>query len=82
MLSDMRKGVIMQSLTAEIFMDRGNLCFHYRLFSPIHLLKLKYYGTFTYIIQIVHSNAPLNPKKVVFRDKPLIIAEIKHFQIA
>ena len=64
MLSDMRKGVIMQSLTAEIFIDRGNLCFQQRLFSPIHLLKLKYYGTFIYITQIVHSNAHVDPRNV------------------
>jgi hypothetical protein len=33
----------------------GNLCC--RIFSLLHLLKLKYYGTLTYITQIVHSAA-------------------------
>ena len=35
-----------------------------------------------YIIQIVHSNAHLNPKKGVFRDKPLKMKEILNFQFA
>ena len=40
-------------------------------FSLKHLLKLKYYGSFTYIKQIVHSNTHLNTLKGVFRDKSL-----------
>ena len=44
------------------------------------IIKLKYYRTFTWITQIVHSNAHFNPLKGVFRDRPLMITEIKHFQ--
>ena len=69
--TDMIKGVVPQSLTAEICMDCGNVCLQHWIFSPIHLLKLKYYGTFTYITQIVHSNTQFNTLKGVFRDKPL-----------
>ena len=39
-------------------------------------LKLNYYGSFTYITQIVHSNAYFNPLKGNFSDNQLIIAEI------
>ena len=49
------------------------------LVSPIHLLKLKYYGTLTYITQIVISNTHLNTLKGVFRDNLLLIAEIQNF---
>jgi hypothetical protein len=47
-------------------------------FSLIHFLKLKYFGTFTYITQIVHLNAHLNPLEGDF--KPLRIAVILNFQ--
>ena len=59
---------------AEILMDCGNFMVAALNLSLIHFLKLKYYGTFTYITQIVHSNAYLNLFKGVFSDKPLIIA--------
>ena len=35
-------------------------------FSLIGFLKLKYYGKFNYITQIVHLNAHLNPLKGIF----------------
>ena len=63
----MRKGV-----AAEILMDS-------RILLVIQFLKWKFNGTFTHIIQIVHSNAHLKPLKDVFSDKPLIIAD---FQLA
>ena len=69
----MRKGVAVQSLAAEIVMDCGNFMVAALNFSLKHFLKLKYYGTFTYITQIVHSTAHLNPLKGVFSDKPLKI---------
>ena len=37
--------------------------------SLIQFLKLKYYGNFTYITQIVHSDAHLNAFKTIFSDK-------------
>ena len=49
-------------------------------FSLIQFLKLKCYGTFTYIAQIGHSNVNFNPLKGVFSDKPLIIVVILNFQ--
>ena len=45
-------------------------------FSLIRFLKLKYYGTFTYVTHIIHSDPHLNPLKCILIDKPLIIAEI------
>ena len=51
-------------------------------FSLRHFLKLKFYGSFTYITQIVHSNVKMNPIEGVFSDKPLIIAVILNFQFA
>ena len=63
------------SLTVEIFIDCGNCMLAALNFSPIHFLKLKYYGSFTYITQIVQSNVYLNPLKDNFSDKSLIIAE-------
>ena len=45
-------------------------------FSLAHLLKLKYFGTFTHITQIDHSNAHLNALQGVFSDIPLITAKI------
>jgi hypothetical protein len=53
-LAHMRKGLVVQSLAAEI------LCF----------LLYTYYGTVIYITQIVHLNVHLNPLKCVFSDKP------------
>ena len=44
--------------------------------------KLKYYGNFNHITQIVHSNAHLNPLKGIFSDKLLIIVEILSFHFA
>ena len=58
--ADMRKGSDMQTLSAEILMDCGNCLLETLNFSFICFLKLKYYGTFTYIIQYDHLNAHLN----------------------
>ena len=73
--ANMRKTVAMQPLASEILMDCGNYMLAALNFSFIKL-KLKYYGTFTYITQIVHSYAHLNPLQGVFSDKPLIIAVV------
>ena len=53
----MRKGV-----AAEIF--DGYFMLAAQNFSLVHFLKFKYHGNFTYIAQIVHSNAHLNPFKI------------------
>ena len=37
-------------------MDCGNVMLAALNFSSIHFFKLKYYGTFTFISQIVHSH--------------------------
>ena len=76
----MRKGMAVWPLAVEILMDCGNRMLAALNFSLIHFLQLKFCGTFTYIIQIVHSNAHLNTLKGVFSDKPLIIVVILHFQ--
>ena len=60
--ADMRKQVAAQPLAKEIFMDCGNFILAALNVSLIHFLKLKYYGNFTYITQIVHSNAHLTLK--------------------
>ena len=67
------------ALAAKILMDCGNFMLAVLNFSIIHFLKLKFYGTYTYTTQIVHSNSHLNPLKV-FSNKPLIIAGILKFQ--
>ena len=72
----MRKGVAVWPLVAEILMDCGNVMLAATTFSLIHFLKLKYFGTFTFITQIVHPNTHLNPLKGVISGKPLIIAVI------
>ena len=72
----------MWPLAAEILMDCGNVMLAALNFSLIHFLKLKFYGTFTYIIQIVHSNAHLNPLKGVFSNISLIFGVILNFQFA
>ena len=63
-------------------MDCGNFMLAALNFSLIHFLTLNYYVGFTYITQIVQSNAHLNPLKGIFSDKSLIIAEIQNFQFA
>ena len=72
----MRKRLVAWGLTAEMLMDCGNVMLAALNLSLIHL-KLKYHGTFTYITQIVQSNAHLNPFKMYFSDKSLIIAHKK-----
>ena len=62
----MIKGMVMQSLTAEILIDCG---------------KFKYYGTFTYITQIIHSNTHLKPLKGNFSEKSLILRKLKTFNL-
>ena len=64
------------SLTAYILIDWGNVMLAGLIFSLIHFLNFKYYGTFTYITQISHSSAHLNHLQGIFSDKPVIIAEI------
>ena len=61
---DMRKGVDTQTLSAEILTDCGNCLLATLNNFFICFLMLKYYGTFTYIIQYDHLNAHLNPIKV------------------
>ena len=63
-------------LVAKNLMHCGNFMLAALTFSHIHFLKLKYFGTFTYITQIVHLNTHLNSLNGVFSDKPLIIAII------
>jgi hypothetical protein len=53
----MRKGVVTQSLAAEILKDCGNLMFAALNFSLIHILNSKYHGNLTYI---THVNMCLN----------------------
>ena len=60
----MKKGVDTRTLSAEILRDCGNCLLETLNSSCICFLKLKYYGTFTYIIQYDHSNAHLNLIKV------------------
>ena len=43
--------------------------------NEFFFLNLKYYGTFTFITQIVHSYAHVNPLKGILSDKSLIIAQ-------
>jgi hypothetical protein len=75
--SDMRKGVAVGPLAAEILMGCRNFMFAAALtFSIIHFLNLKYFGTFSYKAQIVHSSTNLNPLKDAIRDKPLLILGI------
>ena len=75
----MRKDLVMQSLTVEILMDcTQKIASSTDIFS----YTLKYYGNFTFITQIVHSDAHLNPSEGIFSDKQLIIAEISNFQFA
>ena len=78
----MRKGVAAWPLAAEILIDCRNFMLPALIFSLIHFLKLKFYGNFTYITQIVYSKAQLNPLDGVFSDKPLIIAVIETGQFA
>ena len=66
----------MPDMTVEILTDCGNFMLEALNFSLEHFLKLKHFGTFTYITQIIHSNASLNLFKGIFSNKPLIIAEI------
>ena len=73
----MRKGV---AIDRGNLMDCGNVLLAPLNYFLIHFLKLKLYGTFTYITQIVHSNAHLNPRKGVFSDNSLIIVIILVFQ--
>ena len=69
------KNEAVQPLVAEICMDCGNCMLAALNFSLLYFFKLKYYGNFTYITQIVHSNSHLNHFKGIFIDKPLIIVE-------
>ena len=62
--ADMKKGVDTRTLSAEILTECGNCLLKTLNFSCICFLKLKYYGTFTYIIQYDHLNANLNLIKV------------------
>ena len=54
----------------------GNFMLAAQNCSLVHFLKLKYHGNLTYIKQIVHSNAHLNPLQDIFSGNPLIMAEI------
>jgi hypothetical protein len=61
---DMRKGVDMWTLSAEFLTDCGNCLLETLDFSFICFLKLKYYGTFTFILQYDNLNEHLNLIKV------------------
>ena len=55
----------------------------YKLWLNLSLMcciKLKYYGNFYYITQIIHLNAHLNPIKGIFSEKLHIAVEILSFQ--
>ena len=69
---------------SEILMDCGNCMLVALNFSLIHFLKFKYYGIFTYITQIIHSDVHLTTLKAIFIlcDKPIIIKEIEKFKFA
>ena len=58
--ADMRKGAAMQPLAAKFCDGLGKFYTCITELSLKHFLKWKYYGTFTYITQIIHSNAHLN----------------------
>ena len=58
--TDMLKGVDTRTLSAEILTDCGNCSLATLNFSFICFLMLKYYGTFTFIIQYDHLNKHLN----------------------
>ena len=60
----MRKGATVQTLSADMLMDRRNVVLGALNCSLICLLKLKYNGTFTQDKQYVNLNANLNPKRV------------------
>ena len=65
----MRKGVFMQSRTAKMLWIAEIYAYSTDFFPPVHLLKLKYYGTFNLNTQSVNSNTHLMTLKGVFRDK-------------
>jgi hypothetical protein len=67
--ADIRKGMAMSPLTVEILMDCRNVMLAALNISLICFLKLKYYGTFTYITQIIHLDAQ---KHEVYLCLPLI----------
>ena len=71
--SDMRKCMVVLSLTAEFLMDCRNLMLAALKLSLLHFINLKYNGTFTYITEIVHSNTYFIPLKGIFSEKSLII---------
>ena len=62
--TDMRKDMDTQTLTADILTDCKTCLLETLNSSCICFLKLKYYVTFTYIIQYDHLNAHLNLIKV------------------
>jgi hypothetical protein len=66
-----------RTISKEILMNFGNCRLETLNFSYILFLKLKYYGSFSYIIQYDHLNAHLSLKK---SNKPSIIAEIYNSQ--
>ena len=49
-----------QTLTAEVLMDLGKIVHAELIFPLIHVFKLKYNGTFTYIMRHGHSNVHLS----------------------
>ena len=79
---DKRKRMAVWPLAADISWDCGSFQLAALNFSLICLLKLKYYGNFNHITQIVHSNAHLNPLIGIFSDKLIILVEILSFQFA
>ena len=93
--SDMRKGVVMQSLTAEVFMDCGNLCFHHFILNSSVLsapntsncLQVTLYGHFCYIsteIQfssvILYMHTPKNSDLMRFPPSILTAASPQYYQ--
>jgi hypothetical protein len=81
-MTDMRKRVGAWSLATEISWICGNFKLAALNCSLICFVKLKYYVSFNYITQIIHSNAHFNPFQGVFSDKLLIFVEILSFQFA
>ena len=68
-------------LTAERLLDCRNFMLAALNFSLLRFLKFKCYKTFTYITQIIHSDAHLTSLKGILSDKPLIIATFKTFNL-
>ena len=56
-----RKGMAVWPLIAKFVMDRRNFMLAALILSLVRSLKLKCYGTISYITQIILSDANFNP---------------------